>query len=233
MSDAMQTAIGVLNEKIDQASAPSDWFEMTQDRINMFADATMDHQWIHVDPERAKAGPFGAPIAHGQLTMSIMSFLPGGEDIGIPPLDGVKMGVNYGCGKIRFPAPVPVGSKIRGGGELTAVEEIKGGYQATVVITVENQAPLADARADDTAPILSTVTLDGTFSADPDACDTLTSYAWTQTAGTPVVLSDATAAQRLPRRTTPSNGRKAARPPSVTASLFQSSWLILLRLNGS
>ena len=82
-----------------------------------FADATLDHQWIHVDPERAKAGPFGAPIAHGQLTQSIMMFLPGGEGVGLPALEGMKMGINYGWNKVRFPAPVPVGALIRTRGE--------------------------------------------------------------------------------------------------------------------
>ncbi len=111
----------------------SEWIQIDQDRINMFADATGDHQWIHVDPEKAKDGPFGKTIAHGYLTLSLVNlFLPQ-----IMEVQSVSMGVNYGCGKIRFPAPVPVGSRVRGGGELTLVEEVKGGYQATVVITVE------------------------------------------------------------------------------------------------
>ena len=137
MSEALQTAMGVLNEKIDQPSNPSDWFEMTQDRINTFADATMDHQWIHVDPERAKAGPFGAPIAHGQLTMSIMSFLPGGEDIGIPPLDGVKMGVNYGWNRVRFMSPVAVGNRIRTVGKIKSVAEKGSMVEVVNELTVE------------------------------------------------------------------------------------------------
>ena len=83
----------------------------------------MDHQWIHVDPERAKAGPFGAPIAHGQLTMSVMSFLPGGEGAGLPALEGMKMGVNYGWNKVRFMSPVAVGAKIRTVGKLKSVEQ--------------------------------------------------------------------------------------------------------------
>ena len=125
MSDALQNAAEVLSSRIDQPSAPTDWFEMTQDRVNTFADATMDHQWIHVDPERAKAGPFGAPIAHGQLTMSIMSFLPGGEGVGLPQLEGMKMGVNYGWNRVRFMSPVPVGARIRTAGKIKSVE-IKG-----------------------------------------------------------------------------------------------------------
>jgi len=120
---AIEKAIEDLSAKIDQPSNPTDWFEMTQDRVNTFADATMDHQWIHVDPERAKAGPFGAPIAHGQLTMSIMSFLPGGEGVGIPALEGVKMGVNYGWNRVRFMSPVKVGDNIRTVGKIKSVEQ--------------------------------------------------------------------------------------------------------------
>ncbi len=111
----------------------SDWLEMTQDRINKFADATGDQQWIHVDPERAKQGPFGACIAHGYLTLALVNlFLPQ-----IVEVRGISMGVNYGSDRLRFPAPVPVGSRIRGGAELTQVEEVKGGVQATIRVTVE------------------------------------------------------------------------------------------------
>ena len=111
----------------------SDWLEIKQDRINTFADATGDHQWIHVDPERAKDGPFGACIAHGYLTLSLVNmFLPQ-----IVEVRGISMGVNYGADRLRFPAPVPVGSRVRGGGELLSVEEVKGGVQATIRVTVE------------------------------------------------------------------------------------------------
>jgi acyl dehydratase len=112
----------------------SEWLKIEQDRINQFADATGDHQWIHVDPVRAKDGPFGACIAHGYLTLSLVNmFLPQ-----IVEVRGIRMGVNYGCDRVRFPSPVKVGSKIRGGGELVKVEEVKGGgVQATVRITVE------------------------------------------------------------------------------------------------
>jgi acyl dehydratase len=111
----------------------SDWLEITQERINQFADATGDHQWIHVDPERAKAGPFGACIAHGYLTLSLVNmFLPQ-----IVTVRGIRMGVNYGVDKVRFPAPVRVGSRVRGSGELVTVEEVKGGVQATIRVTVE------------------------------------------------------------------------------------------------
>lgn len=111
----------------------SDWLEIDQQRINLFADATGDHQWIHVDPERAKDGPFGKCIAHGYLTLSLVNlFLPQ-----IVEVQGIAMGVNVGCDRIRFPAPVPVGSRVRGLGELLSVEEIKGGVQSVVRVTVE------------------------------------------------------------------------------------------------
>jgi len=111
----------------------SDWLTIEQDRINTFADATGDHQWIHVDAERAKDGPFGSTIAHGYLTLSLVSmFLPQ-----IVEVQNISMGVNYGTDKVRFPSPVPVGSRVRGGGELVSVEEVKGGYQTVVRVTVE------------------------------------------------------------------------------------------------
>ena len=112
----------------------SDWLEIDQDRINKFAEATGDHQWIHVDPERAKEGPFGACIAHGYLTQSLVNFfLPQ-----IVEVQRISMGVNYGADKLRFPAPVVVGSRVRGGGELISVEETRdGGFQATIRVTVE------------------------------------------------------------------------------------------------
>ncbi len=111
----------------------SDWLEITQQRIDLFADATGDHQWIHVDPERAKTGPFGATIAHGYLTLSLVNMLLPS----IVEVRNISMGVNYGADKVRFPAPVPVGSRIRAGGELVAAEEVKGGVQATIRVTVE------------------------------------------------------------------------------------------------
>jgi acyl dehydratase len=111
----------------------TDWLEITQQRIDTFADATGDHQWIHVDPERAKTGPFGATIAHGYLTLSLVGmFLPQ-----IVEVRGIRMGINYGTDKVRFPAPVRVGSRVRAGGELVKVEDVKDGVQATVRVTVE------------------------------------------------------------------------------------------------
>ncbi len=111
----------------------SDWLEITQERIDQFAEATGDHQWIHVDPERAKSGPFGKCIAHGYLTQSLVNlFLPQ-----IIEVRGISMGVNYGADKVRFPAPVPVGSRVRGSAELLKAEPVKGGIQSTVRVTVE------------------------------------------------------------------------------------------------
>jgi len=111
----------------------SDWLQITQERIDLFADATGDHQWIHVDPVRAAAGPFKTTIAHGYLTLALSNwFLPQIVDV-----QGISMGINYGVNKVRFPAPVPVGSRLRAGAELTAVDPVAGGVQATIVITVE------------------------------------------------------------------------------------------------
>lgn len=134
---SLEAAVETLSAKLNQPSEATDWFEMTQERVNTFADATMDHQWIHVDPERATAGPFGAPIAHGQLTMSIMSFLPGGEGVGLPVLDGMKMGVNYGWNRVRFMSPVKVGDRIRTRGKIIAVEPKGGMLEVVNEMTVE------------------------------------------------------------------------------------------------
>jgi acyl dehydratase len=122
---ALQKALDTMTARIGKDREPTDWFEITQERINAFAEATLDHQWIHVDPERAKSGPFGRPIAHGQLTMSLMSFLPGGQGVGLPQLEGTKLGVNLGWNRVRFTNPVPVGSKIRTRGRIKSAE-IKG-----------------------------------------------------------------------------------------------------------
>jgi hypothetical protein len=111
----------------------SDWLLMEQERVNTFADATGDHQWIHVDPERATAGPFGAPIAHGYLTMSLSNyFLPQ-----IIETKGFSAGINYGVDKVRFPSPVKVGDRIRAGAELVDVTDVNGGLQTLVRITIE------------------------------------------------------------------------------------------------
>jgi acyl dehydratase len=114
----------------------SDWFEVTQDRVNTFADATDDHQWIHVDPERATAeSPFGGPIGHGFLTLSL--FVPMWSQI--LQVTDITMGVNYGLNKVRFPAPVPVGSRIRLTATLLDVEEVKGGLQLTAAGVIERE----------------------------------------------------------------------------------------------
>jgi acyl dehydratase len=111
----------------------SPYVEITQEQVNTFADATGDHQWIHVDVERANAGPFGGPIAHGYLTLSLGPML----SPQIFTVSGVSMGVNYGCGKVRFPSPVPVGSKLRLGATLTGLDEIPGGAQVTMEFVFE------------------------------------------------------------------------------------------------
>ncbi len=111
----------------------SAWHNVTQEQVNKFADATGDHQWIHIDVERAKAGPFGGPIAHGYLTLSLAPILLSQ----VLQVEGVKMGVNYGTNKVRFPSPVPVGSNLRLGAKLASVEDVPGGKQVTVEATFE------------------------------------------------------------------------------------------------
>ncbi|MFT7599755.1 MAG: acyl dehydratase [Acidimicrobiales bacterium] len=122
----MTAALEALQARIGESSPPTDWLEMTQDRIQAFADVTLDQQWIHVDAERANEGPFGAPIAHGHLTLSIMGHLPRTEAVPGPSLEGQKLGINYGFDKVRFPSPVPVGAMIRSTSTLKRAE-IKGG----------------------------------------------------------------------------------------------------------
>ena len=111
----------------------SAWHEITQEQVNAFADATGDHQWIHVDPERAAAGPFGTTIAHGYLTLSLLPALLGDR----LRVEGVRMAVNYGLNRVRFPAPVPVGSRVRA--ELLEVTEVSGGVQVVARVTVERE----------------------------------------------------------------------------------------------
>jgi acyl dehydratase len=114
----------------------SDWAEVTQEQVDTFAEATGDFQWIHVDPERAtRESPFGGPIAHGYLTLSLTNlFLPQ-----VVEVRNISLGVNRGTGKVRFPAPVPVGSRLRAGVELVAVDDIEGGVDTTMRITVERE----------------------------------------------------------------------------------------------
>jgi acyl dehydratase len=137
MEDAPMTSTfgspTALLDAVGQHLGYSDWLQIDQQRIDLFADATGDHQWIHVDPERAATGPFGGTIAHGYLTLSLANlFLPE-----ILQVDNVSMGVNYGCEKVRFPAPVPVGSRIRGGGEVISATEVNGGVQVVVRMTID------------------------------------------------------------------------------------------------
>jgi len=114
----------------------SDWVTITQEDVNLFADATGDHQWIHVDPERAAAGPFGTTIAHGYLTLSLLPVMS--EEV-VPRQQGGGMAVNYGLNRVRFPAPVPSGSRLRGTFRVEAVEEADWGYQATMAATIERE----------------------------------------------------------------------------------------------
>jgi len=112
---------------------PTGWLEVTQDRVNVFADATDDHQWIHVDPERAAGGPFGGTIAHGLLTLSLLPHFMHQ----LFAVDNIVMAINYGYNKVRFITPVKVGAKIRALAEITKVDQLDGGAQATVTTTVE------------------------------------------------------------------------------------------------
>jgi acyl dehydratase len=134
MSTSTTTTLAELPSFKGQQLGVSDWFEITQERVNTFADATDDHQWIHVDVERANAeSPFGGPIGHGFLTLSL--FVPMWSQI--LTVTDVTMGVNYGLNKVRFPAPVPVGSRIRLTATLLDVEEVKGGLQLVVSGVIE------------------------------------------------------------------------------------------------
>jgi len=131
----MRTIKGIeeLKQLAGQQLGSGDWHEVTQEQINQFADATGDHQWIHTDVERAKKGPFGGPIAHGYFTLSIIPVLL--RDV--MSVEGMRMGINYGLNKLRFPAPVPIGSKIRANVKCASVEEVSGGLQGTFDVTVE------------------------------------------------------------------------------------------------
>jgi acyl dehydratase len=129
------SSVKELPDAVGEHFGYSEWLTVTQERVNQFADATGDHQWIHVDPERARQGPFGGPIAHGYLTLSLVSVLM--RDI--YRVDGLAMAINYGTDRVRFPAPLPVGASVRAGGELLSVRETPQGYQIVVRMTVEAQ----------------------------------------------------------------------------------------------
>ena len=130
----MQTMKGIegIKAMAGKEWGTSDWLEVTQERINQFAEATNDHQWIHVDPEKARQGPFGTTIAHGYLTLSLIPGLSG--DL---RFEGIRMGINYGLNKVRFPAPVKVGSRIRAVTRNLSVDDVEGGVQVVNQVTIE------------------------------------------------------------------------------------------------
>jgi acyl dehydratase len=126
--DALRAAVG-------QHAGYSDWHEITQEQIDLFARATGDFQWIHVDPERAAKGPFGTTIAHGYLTLSLIPKLTSQ----VSRVEGVAMVVNYGLNRVRFPSPVPVGSRVRAGVVPKSVEDVPGGVQVISEVTIERE----------------------------------------------------------------------------------------------
>jgi acyl dehydratase len=121
--------------KVGDVFGPSSWIDVPQERIDAFADATGDHQWIHVEPEKAKEGPFGTTIAHGYLTLSLLPV----ASYEVVPRQGSGMSINYGLNRVRFPAPVPVGSRLRATFEVVAFDEEEWGGQATMQATVERE----------------------------------------------------------------------------------------------
>ena len=131
----MRTVNGIeeLEGLVGQELGTSEWHEIAQERVNAFADATGDHQWIHVDPDRAAAGPFGGTIAHGYLTLSLLPMLMSE----IWSVEGVRMGINYGLNRVRFPAPVLVGSRVRATSALKELTQVDGGVQLVVETTIE------------------------------------------------------------------------------------------------
>ncbi|MEU6330139.1 MaoC family dehydratase [Streptomyces sp. NPDC047049] len=135
---AQPRVFGSLDElrgAVGEELGTSDWLEIDQKRIDLFAEATGDHQWIHVDQEKAAAGPFGTTIAHGYLTLSLLpAFVPQ-----LMRVDNVKMGINYGTNKVRFPATVPVGSRLRATARIADVTEVPGGVQLATVVTIERE----------------------------------------------------------------------------------------------
>ena len=129
----MFASISELDDAVGTHLGYSDWIDITQERINLFAEATSDHQWIHVNPERAAQGPFGTTIAHGYLTLSLA--VPATEQL--LKVEGSQMGINYGANKVRFISPVPVGSRVRAGAAVAAVEDFGGGRAVTLDVTFE------------------------------------------------------------------------------------------------
>src|SRR5881227_1228199 len=123
-----------LQEQVDVRRGPSEWLLVDQARVNAFADATEDHQWIHIDPEAAKNGPFGQTIAHGYLTLSLLPHLAGGL---LPLVDGVAGGINYGSNKVRFPQPLPVGTRVRAHSTLVDATDHPMGVMLTQKVEIE------------------------------------------------------------------------------------------------
>ncbi len=137
----MNSALAKLEARIGEINSTRHWFEITQERVNDYADVSMDHQWIHVDVERANDGPFGAPIAHGNLTIAVMGHLPQTDAQPAEEFEGHKLSINYGFDKIRFPSPVKVGAQIRATSTLRRAE-LKGGMIETmneIVVEVQGQ----------------------------------------------------------------------------------------------
>jgi acyl dehydratase len=144
------TGIEELEQAVGTHLGYSDWHTVTQDQIDLFADATGDHQWIHVDQEKAKEGPFGTTIAHGYLTLSLVPML----SWQVYKVEGMRMGVNYGANRLRFPSPVPVDSRVRAGVELLSVTPASGGYQLVARVTVERDGGDKPACVVDTVSVL-------------------------------------------------------------------------------
>jgi acyl dehydratase len=134
MSSAVFRSVQEYQAAVGQSYGPTDWLLVDQNRINLFAEATGDHQWIHVDPERAADGPFGGTIVHGYLSLALVNhFLPQ-----LVRAEGMRHGINYGCDRVRFPAALRSGSRLRGRAQLLAVEDLGGGaLQAKIRVTLE------------------------------------------------------------------------------------------------
>lgn len=133
MSTPTTIDVDDLASLIGKTLGPSDWREVSQADVDTFADVTGDHQWIHIDPERAAEGPFGGTIAHGFMTLSLIPVMI----FELLTVEGTSLTVNYGLNKVRFPAPVPVGTAVRGSAELTSVDDIQGGVQGISTMTIE------------------------------------------------------------------------------------------------
>ncbi|GIF72480.1 MaoC family dehydratase [Asanoa siamensis] len=129
-------SVDELTAAVGETLGPGGWLPIDQSRVDLFADATDDHQWIHVDPERAAQGPFGGPVAHGFLTLSLLPSLVGA----LYTVKGTRMGVNYGLNRVRFPAPVRVGTSVRVRAEIVSVDAVTGGVQLVAKATVESDA---------------------------------------------------------------------------------------------